>query len=79
MTTPPDGGPAFPRFTSSSTMDGMSLRCYIATAALQGMELKHDGKYNNADRSSGFPELEAKWNAIAAVRYADALIAELTK
>lgn len=92
MKTPNDGGPAFPVPTifnphSGEPMhtgaywdgNGMTMRAYIATAALSNMEMKHDGRYNNADRSSGFPELEAKWLATAAVRYADALIAELGK
>ena len=75
MTTPPDGGPAFPRFTSSSTMDGMSLRAYIATAALQGMLAGPTWQPNDAE-----PELSGTQRyAKQAVLLADALIAELNK
>ena len=77
-----DGGPAFPLIqtgvqwndesedyvTRQWSNGGMSLRAYIATAALQGILACPD---------TAMPTPE-KW-AEAACKYADALIAELNK
>ena len=74
MTTPPDSGPAFPipdTYHPNGQVqygsNGLSLRAYIATAALQGI------RANPAYTST--PGECAKW----AVEDADALIAELNK
>jgi hypothetical protein len=81
-----DGGPAFPHqpysTDSRNWSDGssdISLRAYIATAVMSSMELRNDGTYNETERAHGFPEFHASRAALAAVRYADALIAELNK
>ena len=65
-----DGGPAFPCTMPENcdSFKGMSLRCYIATAALQGL-IACPGI-----ESDGYTGM-AEW----AVEYADALIAELAK
>ena len=77
-----DGGPAFPYSalvpdehrqlvgTMYADNQGMSLRAYIATAALQGILacFKEIGGYESA-----------KGRAEQAVKHADALIAELSK
>lgn len=70
---------AFPKAGSHFAQDGMSIRTYIATAALSNMDLKDDGKFSNGDWERKEPEQCAQWAAAAAVRYADALIAELQK
>lgn len=57
-----DGGPAFP-CEGMVNHPGMSLRVYIATAALQGM--------------TGDPYLAYEKGAEHAIKYADALIAAL--
>lgn len=80
MSTPNTGGPAFPLAYQHERVgggiitcqqDGMSLRAYIATAALQGIvtatAMITDQVYSPQDR------------AREAVLYADALIAELNK
>jgi hypothetical protein len=73
-----DGGPAFPQdkhWRGSGGQDcidqkpGMSLRAYIATAALQGL-LAFDGPWRSGE--------EHHW-AKGACAHADALIAELRK
>ena len=68
-----DGGPAFPHSgyeidgqMPDSGHDGMSLRAYIATAALQGLLAEQR-------------ELPFGMILKSAVAYADALIAELKK
>jgi len=70
-----DGGPAFPvkPFSISATCwsdgsEGMSLRAYIATAALQG-ELAAQPAHSR----------DAETIAWRCCRFADALIAELKK
>ncbi len=55
----------------------LTLRAYIATAALSNMKIFGDDCYGESDRITKLPEKHAKWAATAAVRYADALIAEL--
>jgi len=67
MKLPPDGGPAFPCPHPVLPDGGMSLRAYIATAALQGMLA--DSNVNGT----------AETLSIGAVIIADALIAELNK
>jgi hypothetical protein len=86
MTTPPDGGPAFPhpetvkdvtledgrkaaRVYPSSV--GMSLRAYIATAALQGLSSHAHSEYITGPCNQALVD--------RAVILADALIAELSK
>lgn len=54
-------------------------REYFAIMALQTMSLKNDGEYSDHELESGTAQCEAEWVASAAVRYADALIAELNK
>ena len=77
-TTPPDGGPAFPIPLALNgngvnvaqeilSYEGMSLRAYIATAALQGML---------SDQMRGGT---VETYAMNAVQFADALIAALNK
>jgi hypothetical protein len=79
--TPPDGGPAFPvpemHFGNDTKQacdaKGLSLRAYIATAALQGMHAAQD------QTGLWFKEDNRKFLAEIAVKQADALIAELNK
>lgn len=83
-----NGGPAFPRPYSRdpehfqdpesyAAQEGLTLRQYYAGKALSNMALTSDGEYSTEDRRRKSPEQDAKWIAIAAVRYADALIAAL--
>lgn len=72
-TTPPDDGPAFPCPHPVLPDAGMSLRAYIATAALQGMHAAQD------QTGLWFKEDNRKFLAEIAVKQADALIAELNK
>ena len=69
MSAPNNGGPAFPRITTGSAYDGMSLRAYIATAALQGL-LANPICTTHAPLSY-YPN--------RAIEYADALIAKLNE
>ena len=72
---PNDGGPAFPMIESVMdprtlgwrTVDGMSLRAYIATAAMQGI------------RANSALSWDVESIAIKACQQADALITELSK
>jgi len=76
-----DGGPAFPAHPHQKGSDyekyaGISLRAYIATAALQGI-LAQGGLGNLqdvADRTRG-----GGIEVSAAIAFADKLIAELAK
>ena len=72
---PAGGGPAFPRGKDcfGSTNDGMSLRTYIATAALTGWA---SGRNLRTEDDFTGPSHHRKV-AAACVLYADALIAEL--
>jgi hypothetical protein len=68
MDTLQDGGPAFPvkeLISHNGGSRGMSLRAYIATAALQGMVVN--------------PNITTEQLAQYSVECADALIAELNK
>ena len=75
-----DGGPAFPHEDGRYGSDveagshGMTLRDYFAAKAMAGMGLKWDGAYSQHDRQQGRPEADALWAAIAAYRYADAML-----
>ena len=59
----------------------ITKRELFAAMAMQGLSahMKWSGSYSELDRRDKRPETEARWIAIAAVRYADALIAELSK
>ena len=72
MNTDKDGGPAFPHWDgpSGQCFNGMSLRAYIATAALQGL-------LDRRDIGGSIPAHATL--ADTAVELADALIAELAK
>jgi len=73
---PYNGGPAFP----FSLISGMTLRDYFAAKAMAAMApLKWDAAYSQNDRGRGQPEADARWVAIAAYRYADAMLAERAK
>ena len=75
--TDKDGGPAFPFHNpySAETFKGMSLRAYIATAALQGiLAAKFASMVANVPASARYDCAAAD-----AVLMADALIAELAK
>jgi len=66
-----DGGPAFANAgVDGSWQDGMSLRAYIATAALQGI-IAHPGMEPDDCNQVGCASL--------AVGFADALLKELAK
>lgn len=66
-----DGGPAFPIIGGTAEYHyGMSLRAYIATAALQGIVAGTSMWSHDEDDTAC---------ADAAVRLADALLAELAK
>lgn len=78
------GGPAFPRPYSRDdwsgdrpeslyAQDGMSLRAYIATAAMQGILAWSPPQHGRGDLPPAGPLAEG------CVIYADALIAELSK
>jgi hypothetical protein len=79
---PDDGGPAFPRDEMSNVVPnqiaeqfpGMSLRAYIATAAMQGCLA-----YSHVNPNCGNYQENATAEDVAkaAVAYADALIAAL--
>lgn len=78
---PNDGGCAFPRLgegLNNSLYDeaGMSVRTYIATQALAGI-LAHVGHDRAPIREVAEGIRGGKFEVQAAVRYADALIAEL--
>lgn len=68
MSTPSDGGPAFPIFSDYAQAPGMTLRDYFAAAALQGML----GLYAPH-------EYTHRAFALAAYNYADAMLAERVK
>jgi hypothetical protein len=76
-----DGGPAFPHNTlGHPETDGMSLRAYIATAALQGMLAADEGVSDPHGKMID-PAL-GTWRKLLAkdaCSYADALLAELEK
>lgn len=78
MTTPHDGGPAFPVHTALELhqgLSGMSLRAWLAGMAMQGM-LVNGFMPNQATKNLG----KSPYNyASAAVEMADALISELEK
>jgi hypothetical protein len=61
------------------TYSGLTKREHIAAIALSSMNLIWDGAYGKDDRDAKRPEQEAKWAAVAAIRYADALLRELDK
>ena len=67
-----DGRPAFPHWDgpSGQCFSGMSLRAYIATAALQGLI---------ASGSTGWKEGYFTDTCKESVQFADALLAELAK
>ena len=84
-----DGGPAFAyqEFIDPSviggpqrqrTVPGMSLRAYIATAALQGMLAGRRGRDVHGHQWDAYAADAQGW-AQAAVGFTDVLIAELAK
>lgn len=78
------GGPAFPFTvpTDNAAYSGMTLRAYIATAALQGL-LANPKRYayiaGLVESGSITQEEASAKNAHKAVMLADALLAELSK
>lgn len=78
MTTPNDGGHAFPTDGSPSGLVGMTLRDYFAAAALQG-DLASESE-NFRTQSSGEGRNTREQNlALNAYKIADAMLAERTK
>lgn len=75
MNNKPNDGPAFPMQViaspNSEIQYGMSLRAYIATAALQGLLGNGSLKWDQDKVCSTYSD--------ASVKLADALIAELNK
>ncbi len=75
------GGPAFPG-PANSGIPGMSLRAYIATAALQGMIAQSNTQMMESTLKTGidqgFKTVEEAY-AKFACGYADALINQLQK
>lgn len=64
MSTPNDGGPAFPIVSDDLCATGMTLRDYFAAAALQGFGANH---------------WTSEMTARAAYAFADAMLAERAK
>lgn len=70
--------PAFPNESAAGRYFGLTKRELIAAMAMQGMDLGPHS-YSPADLERKQPEKDAEKVAMAAVRIADALIAELAK
>lgn len=74
MTTPTDGGPAFPAPADWKTDPGMSLRDYFAAKAISVI---HDDYAKNMDNDERTGVYDAAWFdavAIDAYRLADAML-----
>jgi hypothetical protein len=75
--------PAFPhaamteQVTVPTQHPGLTVRELFAGLALQGMVQRDN--YSAQDAAAGYPNQDAKLQARAAVRFADALVAELAK
>ena len=86
MSTRDDGGPAFARTVvfagenaenfSMEQDHGMSLRAWLAGKALAGITAHHGVTLSHEHRNTGRHDQQA---AHAAVRYADATLAELNR
>lgn len=70
--------PAYPWGEHGTALGGLTKRELIAAMAMQGMDLGPHS-YSPADLERKQPEKDAEKVAMAAVRIADALIAELAK
>jgi len=80
MSTPKHGGPAFPLGDfewnkANAHNNGMTLRTYIATAAMQGLLADHKDHSDEVADGETCPQTTARLS----VEHADALIAELSK
>jgi hypothetical protein len=75
MSTPKDGGPAFPRSWGTATDDGMSLRDYFAAKAMAAMLSNEATCIRLSERS---PDLKVAL-ADNAYHFADAMLAERAK
>ncbi len=78
MSTPNDGGPAFPQpFDDGQLMHGMTLRDYFAAKAMSAMFAS--GMVEAANQAGIDPLENEKAVAFSAYKMADAMIAERNK